>query len=60
MDDRKRKPWMMDYEEHLGGTQNGSVGNAASFQKPREEAGAGSASREKEGVLCQNLRCVDR
>lgn len=50
----------MDYEEHLGGTQNGSVGNVASFQKPREEAGAGSASREKEGVLHQNLRCADR
>lgn len=60
MDGRKRKLWMMDYEEHLGGTQNGSVGNVASFQKPREEAGAGSASREKEGVLCQNLRYVDR
>lgn len=50
---------MMDYVEHLQGTLDGSLGNEASFQKPREQASTGSSSREKECVLCQNLRHLD-
>lgn len=54
-DEGKTRLQMRGYVEHPQGAPDGSGGSEASIGKTRKEAGAGSSSREKEGVLSQNL-----